>query len=181
MFCSQIAATCIENLAKGLHTNFATYRPQVANPLFEKLSEKKKPILDSMKAALDAVWKSSPSLPIWIDDFTTFAANKNPATRAELWAFVSRCMADLADRKQKLSPKDCKPLTQLAIKCVNEDATEAARDSGAETLAYISFLSGKTDWLEKVESVRVTKVKEKLDALNGSTVSLPQTSWLCST
>lgn len=54
--CVMVAATCVEELAKGLMASFAKYRENVVSPMLERLKERKANVTDAIGAALDAVF-----------------------------------------------------------------------------------------------------------------------------
>jgi len=70
--CVMIAASCLEELAKGLSSAFAKHRGSLVPPMLERLKERKANITDAIGDALDAVfetvivWFLSVILPILI-------------------------------------------------------------------------------------------------------------------
>jgi cytoskeleton-associated protein 5 len=54
--CVMTAAQCMEGLAKGLRSGFARYREMVVPPMLERLKERKASVVDTIGAALDAVF-----------------------------------------------------------------------------------------------------------------------------
>lgn len=56
--CVQLAAGCLEQLAKGLRDEFAKYRGAVVAPVLARTKEKKASVLDALGGALDAFFLS---------------------------------------------------------------------------------------------------------------------------
>lgn len=54
--CVMVAASCIQELAKGMMAGFAKYREAVVPLMLERMKERKATVTDTIGAALDAVF-----------------------------------------------------------------------------------------------------------------------------
>ena len=62
--CVMVAAACLESLAKGLMRPFARYREMVVPPMLGRLKERKQNVVDTLGAALDAVFATVSPAPL---------------------------------------------------------------------------------------------------------------------
>lgn len=53
-----VAASCLENMARGLMKSFARYREIVVPPMLERLKERKANVTDAIGLTLDAVFST---------------------------------------------------------------------------------------------------------------------------
>lgn len=64
--CVTVAASCLEELAKGLTNALARYRESLVPPMLERLKERKPSITDAIGNALDAVFQTVISFLLFV-------------------------------------------------------------------------------------------------------------------
>lgn len=157
-----VAANCITVLAKGLRRGFAKYRGRVMAPIMERLKEKKQSVAEALGQALDAVFQST-GLSECLEDILEFLKHKNPQVKAETLGFLIRCLKTTRDAPSK---PEVKLISDAATKLLAE-STEATRAAGAETLGTLMKIMGERQmqqYLEGLDDIRKTKIKEYCDA-----------------
>lgn len=157
-----VAANCVEALAKGLRRSFAKYRSRIMSPMLERLKEKKQAVADALGAALDAVFAST-NLSECLEEILEFLKNKNPQVKLETLRFLIRCLKTTRDAPSKA---ETKLIADAAIKLLTE-STEVMRSGGAEILGTLMKIMGErqmTQYLEGLDDIRKTKIKEYFDA-----------------
>ncbi len=88
-----LAANCIEGIALGLRNNFSQYKQLVTGPLIERLKEKKQNVVEALRGALDAVFKSIMQISENIvEDLNSAAGHKNPQVKTEGILWFNRCL-----------------------------------------------------------------------------------------
>ena len=157
-----VAANCITVLAKGLRRSFAKYRSRIMAPIMERLKEKKQSVSEALGQALDAVFLST-GLSECLEDILEFLKHKNPQVKAETLGFLIRC---LKTTKEAPSKPEVKTIADAATKLLAE-SVEATRAAGAETLGTLMKIMGERQmqqYLEGLDDIRKTKIKEYCDA-----------------
>lgn len=157
-----VAANCITVLAKGLRRSFAKYRGRIMAPIMERLKERNKSVSEALGHALDAVFLST-GLSECLEDILEFLKHKNPQVKAETLGFLIRC---LKTTKEAPSKPEVKSIADAATKLLAE-SVEATRAAGAETLGTLMKIMGERQmqqYLEGLDDIRKTKVKEYCDA-----------------
>ncbi|KAL8779501.1 MAG: hypothetical protein Q9213_006913 [Squamulea squamosa] len=157
-----VAANCIECLAKGLRHGFAKYRSRIMPAIMERLKEKKQSVADALGAALDAVFAST-GLSECLEDILEFLKNKNPQVKSETLKFLIRC---LKTTKEAPSKPEVKLIAESATKLLTE-SVEATRAAGAEALGTLMKIMGERPmgpYMEGLDDIRKTKIKEYCDA-----------------
>ena len=157
-----VAANCITVLAKGLRRSFAKYRSRIMAPIMERLKEKKQSVSEALGQALDAVFLST-GLSECLEDILEFSKHKNPQVKAETLGFLIRC---LKTTKEAPSKPEVKSIADAATKLLAE-SVEATRAAGAETLGTLMKIMGERQmqqYLEGLDDIRKTKIKEYCDA-----------------
>ena len=157
-----VAANCITVLAKGLRKSFAKYRSRIMAPIMERLKEKKQSVSEALGQALDAIFLST-GLSECLDDILEFLKHKNPQVKSETLGFLIRC---LKMTKEAPSKPEVKSIADAATKLLAE-STEATRAAGAETLGTLMKIMGERQmqqYLEGLDDIRKTKIKEYCDA-----------------
>ncbi|KAL8769281.1 MAG: hypothetical protein Q9209_004663 [Squamulea sp. 1 TL-2023] len=157
-----VAANCIECLAKGLRHGFAKYRSRIMPAILERLKEKKQSVADALGAALDAVFAST-GLSECLEDILEFLKNKNPQVKSETLKFLIRC---LKTTKEAPSKPEVKLIAESATKLLTE-SVEATRAAGAETFGTLMKIMGERpmgSYMEGLDDIRKTKIKEYCDA-----------------
>lgn len=157
-----VAANCITALAKGLRKSFAKYRSRILAPIMERLKEKKQSVSEALGHALDAVFLST-GLSECLEDILEFLKHKNPQVKSETLGFLIRC---LKTTREAPSKPEVKSIADTATKLLTE-STEATRAAGAETLGTLMKIMGERQmqqYLEGLDDIRKTKIKEYCDA-----------------
>ena len=157
-----VAANCITVLAKGLRRSFAKYRSRIMAPIMERLKEKKQSVAEALGQALDATFQST-GLSECLEDIIEFLKHKNPQVKAETLGFLIRC---LKTTRVAPSKPEVKLISDAATKLLAE-STEATRAAGAETLGTLMKIMGERQmqqYLEGLDDIRKTKIKEYCDA-----------------
>ncbi|KAL8829574.1 MAG: hypothetical protein Q9170_006103 [Blastenia crenularia] len=157
-----VAANCVECLAKGLRHGFAKYRGRIMPAIMERLKEKKLSVADALGAALDAVFTST-GLSECLEDILEFLKHKNPQVKSETLKFLIRC---LKTTREAPSKPEVKSIAEAATKLLTE-SVEATRAAGAETLGTLMKIMGERamgPYMEGLDDIRKTKIKEYSDA-----------------
>lgn len=157
-----VAANCVTVLAKGLRRSFAKYRSRIMAPMMERLKEKKQSVSEALGQALDAVFAST-GLSECLDDILEFVKHKNPQVKSETLGFLIRC---LKTTREAPSKPEVKSIADAATKLLAE-SIEATRAAGAETLGTLMKIMGERQmqqYLEGLDDIRKTKIKEYCDA-----------------
>lgn len=157
-----VAANCITVLAKGLRKSFAKYRSRVLAPIMERLKEKKQSVVEALGQALDAVFLST-GFSECLEDILEFLKHKNPQVKSETLGFLIRC---LKTTREAPSKPEVKSIADSATKLLTEP-TEATRAGGAEALGTLMKIMGERQmqqYLEGLDDIRKTKIKEYCDA-----------------
>ena len=157
-----VGANCIECLAKGLRHGFAKYRSRIMPAIMERLKEKKQSVADALGAALDAVFAST-GLSECLEDILEFLKSKNPQVKSETLKFLIRC---LKITREAPSKPEVKLIAEAATKLLTE-SVEATRAAGAETLGTLMKIMGERPmgpYVEGLDDIRKTKIKEYCDA-----------------
>ncbi|CAD6588941.1 MAG: Cytoskeleton associated protein 5 [Alectoria sarmentosa] len=157
-----VAANCITVLAKGLRKSFAKYRSRILAPILERLKEKKQSVAEALGQALDAVFLST-GLSECLEDILEFLKHKNPQVKSETLGFLIRCLKTTRDAPSK---PEVKSIADAATKLLTE-STEATRAAGAEALGTLMKIMGERQmqqYLEGLDDIRKTKIKEYCDA-----------------
>lgn len=156
-----VAANCITVLAKGLRKSFAKYRSRILAPIMERLKEKKQSVAEALGQALDAVFLST-GLSECLEDILEFLKHKNPQVKSETLGFLIRC---LKTTREAPSKPEVKSIADAATKLLTE-SNEATRAAGAETLGTLMKIMGERQmqqYLEGLDDIRKTKIKEYCD------------------
>lgn len=159
--CVIVAATCLEELAKGLRSAFAKHHEAVIPLMIERLKERKANVTDAIGAALDAVF-STITLQELIPDIDNGLKNKNPQVKEGTLKLLGRC---LASATSAIQPAQVKPLSEtLAV--LLEDGYEGARTESATCFGYLMKMVGERPLnaiMENLADMRKAKVKEAFD------------------
>lgn len=157
-----VAANCIECLAKGLRRGFAKYKGRIMPPIMERLKEKKQSVVDALGAALDAVFAST-GLSECLEDILEYLKHKNPQVKSETLKFLIRC---LKTTREAPSKPEVKLIAEASTKLLTE-SVEATRAAGAEALGTLMKIMGERamgPYMDGLDDIRKTKIKEFCDA-----------------
>lgn len=157
-----VAANSIHVLAKGLRKGFAKYRGRIMSSVMERLKEKKQLITDALGQALDSIFGST-GLSDCLEDILEFLKHKNPQVKSETLKFLIRCLKTTKDAPSK---PETKSIADAATKLLTE-SSEVTRAGGAEALGTLMKIMGERamgPYLEGLDDIRKTKIKEYFDA-----------------
>ncbi|KAG5643475.1 hypothetical protein DXG03_000863 [Asterophora parasitica] len=158
IMCVIVAASCIEELAKGLMTAFGKYREGVVPPMLARLKERKTNVTDAIGSALDAVFATT-TLADVLPDLEVEMKSKNPQVKEGTLKFLGRC---LATSPAPISPPQVKPVAD-ALAILLEDGYEGARNEAATCLGTLMKMVGERPLnaiMDGLADVRKVKVKE---------------------
>lgn len=156
-----VAANCVEIFANGLKKGFSKYRAIVAQPMMERLKEKKQSVTDALGAGLDAVLAST-SLSDFLEDILEFLKHKNPQVKLETTRFLIRSLSTIREAPQL---PEIKSIADAATKLLT-DSQEVQRNAGAEVLGILWKIMGDrvmAPHMEGLDDIRKAKVKEYCD------------------
>ncbi|PPQ78088.1 hypothetical protein CVT25_015622 [Psilocybe cyanescens] len=160
--CVIVAATCLDELAKGMMSAFAKYREIVVPPMLERLKERKANVTDAIGAALDAVFATT-TLTDLIPDLDAAFKSKNPQVKEGTLKFLGR---SLASATAPVQPAQIKPLAEtLAV--LLEDGYEGARTEAAVCFGTLMKMVGERPLnatMESLPDLRKAKIKEAFEA-----------------
>ncbi|ORY77349.1 armadillo-type protein, partial [Protomyces lactucae-debilis] len=156
--CVSLAATCLEQLAKGLKRAFGRYRNVVFMPCAERFKEKKQNVLDAIAGALDAVFLTT-TLEDVLEETLELLKSKNPSVRCQMLLFLSRSLS-----VTPVFPKqgEVKAIAEGATALIGESDAKV-RDAAAECLGTLMKLIGERamgPYLEQIEELRKPKILE---------------------
>lgn len=154
----QLAANCLELMAKGLRQPFAKYMPLFLGAMLERTKEKKALVTEALSAALDASFAAS-GLSDVVDETVGACGHKTPQVKVELAKFLARCLAT--------TPV---PPTASEVELIMEglpkllsDPQAPVRTAAAEAVGTLMKITGErelTQYLGKVDESRMAKVRE---------------------
>lgn len=87
-----LAAKCIGCLASGLRKEFSKYSLTCLEPLCDRFKEKKQNVVDTVREALDAIYRST-NLDAISETIMPFLAHKTPVVRQQVALFLCKCFA----------------------------------------------------------------------------------------
>ncbi|KAJ3121227.1 Cytoskeleton associated protein 5 [Nowakowskiella sp. JEL0407] len=156
-----LAVNCIQELATGLKESFAQYKSLVLGPLIGKLKEKKQNVVDALRAALDAVFNSFLNINEIAEEVVANMGHKNPNVRLEtaLWVARSLKVGGIVGKAEG------KILVEAAAKGL-DDSVEDIRNAASDVLGtLLKVLPERAvlPTLEKLESIKAAKVREKCE------------------
>ncbi|XP_032674241.1 protein mini spindles isoform X2 [Odontomachus brunneus] len=154
-----LAGKCLAGLASGLKKRFQSYAGVCLPAILEKFREKKQTVVQALREAADAVYKSI-NIEQILEDTLAALENKNPAVKAETAAYLARCFSRTPP--DMLNKKLLKAYTGALLKTLNEpDPT--VRDNSAEALGTAMKLIGERammPFLTDIDNLKMTKIKE---------------------
>ncbi|KAF8077979.1 microtubule associated protein [Lyophyllum atratum] len=156
--CVMVAASCIEELAKGLMSAFGKYREGVVSLMLERMKERKATVTDSIGTALDAVFATT-TLSDIIPDLESAMKSKNPQVKEGTLKFLGRC---LATSPSPIPPSHIKPISDI-LATLLEDGFEGARNEAATCLGTLMKMVGERPLnavMDGLADVRKAKVQE---------------------
>ncbi|XP_075242780.1 cytoskeleton-associated protein 5-like [Convolutriloba macropyga] len=160
-----VAAECVSALANGLRKKFSTYSSFVFGAILERFREKKQTVVESLRAAGDAVIKSN-KLETFVEDFLEHCESKSPNVKTETLLVFKRYI--LSSAKPSEVPKALiKQLMPVLKKRMDESQPEI-RDACYELIASIWKLVGEKNimpFISDVDKLKLDKIKETHEKL----------------
>lgn len=152
----QLAANCIEFLAKGLKTHFQRYQSLVLGHMIERSKEKKASVADALNNAMFAVFNSS-SLSDILDEALIGMKHKTPQVKIASTNYLQKCLA-----ATKIPPKssEIEAIMESGVKLLSE-SQEPVRQASTEMIGTLMKITGERElnsFLEKVDDNRKAKV-----------------------
>lgn len=152
----QLAANCIEFLAKGLKSDFQRYQSIVLGPMIERTKEKKASVADALNNAMFSIFTSS-SLSDILDETLAGMKHKTPQVKIASTNFLQKCLA-----ATKVPPKtsEIESIMESGVKLLT-DSQEPVRQASTEMIGTLMKITGERElnaFLEKVDDNRRTKV-----------------------
>ncbi|KAM3584347.1 hypothetical protein VKS41_003168 [Umbelopsis sp. WA50703] len=155
------ATNCIEEIANGLRQSFHRYKGTVLPPLIDKLKERKPQVLEQLFNAAAAVFAVIAFEEV-VEEVTSGAKHKNPQVRAQC---IKLLVVSLSKIRQIPGKGEIKTVAELMLKTI-DDADSATRENSAEGLGTLTKVVGEkamAPFLEKLDDIKATKVKEACD------------------
>ncbi|KAL7664895.1 TOG domain-containing protein [[Candida] zeylanoides] len=154
----QLAANCLECLAKGLQTSFQRYQHVVLSPILERTKEKKASVAEALNDCLDQIFESS-SLTDILDETLNGMKHKTPQVKIATTNFLQRCLA-----RTSVSPStpEIDAVMEVGVKLLT-DSQEPVRHASTEMIGTLMKITGVRElntFLEKVDDNRRAKVME---------------------
>ncbi|KAG0267963.1 Microtubule-associated protein, microtubule dynamics during spindle orientation [Actinomortierella ambigua] len=153
-----VAANCLEGLALGMREDFNRYKSSVVGLIMDRLKERKVNVIEALSGALNALYSTIPFSEL-LEDTTANLAHKNPQIRAEV---VKLQVYRLKNIKVAPSKAEVKACCEKLMKTF-DDGDANVREATAEALGTLMKCCTEklvTLFLEKLDSVKMTKVKE---------------------
>jgi hypothetical protein len=154
----QLAANCLECLAKGLQTSFQRYQHVVLSPILERTKEKKASVAEALNDCLDQIFESS-SLTDILDETLNGMKHKTPQVKIATTNFLQRCLARTL--VLPLTP-EIDAVMEVGVKLLT-DSQEPVRHASTEMIGTLMKITGVRElntFLEKVDDNRRAKVME---------------------
>lgn len=157
----QLAAECIEFMAKGLKSDFHRYQHLLLAPLIERTKEKKASVADALANALDAVFQSS-SLSDTLHDTINGMKHKTPQVKISATNYLQRCLATtpVAPKREEVDL-----IMETGVKLLGE-SLEPVRQAATEMIGTLMKITGERElnsFLEKVDDNRKKKIRAFFD------------------
>lgn len=152
----QLAANCVEYLAKGLREGFLRYRPMVMDLLVERTKEKKASVSEALNSALDAIFQYS-TLGDVLGACVAGMNSKVPPVKIASADYLCRC---LALTKEAVTEPEVSEIMAVGAKLL-ADSLEPVRQSATKMVGTLMKLVGERplkNYLEKVDDNRRAKV-----------------------
>ncbi|RCK66078.1 Spindle pole body component alp14 [Candida viswanathii] len=155
----QLAANCIEFIAKGLGREFAKYQTVVLAPVVERLKEKKPSVATALDNVLDAIFNISGFHGGVLDEAVNGMKLKTPQNKIASANFVKRCLSNT-----KVPPKTAEIdlIMEGGVKLLSE-SQEPVRQAATEMIGTLMKITGPRElnsFLEKVDENRKSKIND---------------------
>lgn len=152
----ELAANCIEMIAKGLGQGFHKYQSYVLTPVIERTKEKKPSVAAALDGVLDAIFNIS-GLSAVLDEAIAGMKLKTPQNKIAAANYVKRCLA-----ATKVPPKSTEidAIMEVGTKLLGE-SQEPIRQAATEMIGTLMKITGPRElntFLESVQEARKTKI-----------------------
>lgn len=169
----QLAANCVEFLARGLREGFLKYRLMVLEPLVERTKEKKASVAEALNAALDTLFQFS----VLSDVLAACISGMNskvPQVKISSTDYLRRC---LLTTKHGVDESEISVIMSIASKLL-ADSQEPVRQAATQMVGTLMKLTGQRplkSYLEKVDDNRKAKVMKAYEAaqVNFAGIAVP--------
>lgn len=152
----QLAANCVEFIAKGLRKKFLRYYSVILVPMLERTKEKKPSVADALSNALDAVFEST-SLSDILEGTISTMSHKTPQIKISSTNYLQRCLS------QSMTPpstNEIDTIMSIGVKLLSE-SQEPIRQASTQMIGTLMKITGERElkqYLEKVDDNRKSKI-----------------------
>lgn len=153
----QLAAECIEFMAKGLKQHFHRYQQLLLGPMIERTKEKKASVADALANALDAVFQSS-SLSDTLHETINGMKHKTPQVKISSTNYLQRCLAATPAPPKR---DEVDVIMETGVKMLGE-SLEPVRQAATEMIGTLMKITGERElntFLERVDDNRKKKIR----------------------
>lgn len=152
----QLAANCVECLAKGLRKKFHKYYSSILVAMLERTKEKKPSVVDALSNALDATFEST-SLSDILEGTVATMSHKTPQVKISTTNFLQRCLS-----KTTVPPSvsEIDTIMSSGVKLLS-DSQEPVRQAATQMIGTLMKITGERELrqsLEKVDENRKSKI-----------------------
>lgn len=162
----QLAANCVEYLAKGLREGFLKYRLMVLDQLVERTKERKASVSEALNTALDTIFQFS-SLSDVLGACISGMNSKVPLVKISATNYLYRC---LLSTKEPVQESDVATVMSVGQKLL-ADSQEPVRQAATQMVGTLMKLAGQRQlkpYLEKVDDNRKAKVMKVFETVQVS-------------
>lgn len=152
----QLAANCVEFIAKGLKKDFHRYYPIVLLPMLDRNKEKKPSVADALNNALFAIFEST-SLSDTLESTLSTMGHKTPQVKISATNFLQKC---LSETQIPPTSNEIELIMTASVKLLSE-SQEPIRQAGTLLIATLMKITGERELkqdLEKVDDNRKNKI-----------------------
>lgn len=155
----QLAANCIEFIAKGLGNEFSKYQSVVIAPVVERLKEKKPSVATALDNVLDTIFGISRFHGGVLEEAVNGMKLKTPQNKIASANFIKRCLSNT-----KVPPKTAEIdlIMEGGVKLLSE-SQEPIRQAATEMIGTLMKITGPRElngFLEKVDENRKSKIND---------------------
>lgn len=152
----QLAANCVEFIAKGSREKFHRYYSTILVPMLERTKEKKPSVADALANALDAVFEST-SLSDILEGTIQTMSHKTPQVKISATDYLRRCLSNTVSPP---TTTEVDTIMSIGVKLLSE-SQEPIRQASTQMIGTLMKITGQRElgqFLEKVDENRKTKI-----------------------
>lgn len=152
----QLAANCVEFIAKGLKKDFHRYYVIVLLPMLDRNKEKKPAVADALNNALFALFEST-CLSDVLESTLITMGHKTPQVKISATNYLQKC---LSETQVPPTNNEIESIMTPSVKLLSE-SQEPIRQAGTVLIATLMKITGERElkqYLEKVDDNRKTKI-----------------------